>query len=414
MKENISALYSEYVIDGIPMELTPAMMLDSCIAAPGSASPFDPIIDESLDPELCTVQADSSKVMSYISMVKGIKTRKLFKVYPASCTRGAIARALIDALWRAGHFRLGDLAVRLDWEWPTDHIGDFAAFYESVSAAADYIDSLGLKISDYSFTATEAEAGLKVGISVPAASASGIGSLSTTADRSALSGISVPAAAAGLSSSSDCLASVTEDDDDIFSELPFRTKHPRLENGLLHPAQLVPDAASWLIYVPFDDCDYRLAGSLLAQALGISGAVAPQIGDADYFIDCYEVVRELVEDGIILSGTTVGDGGLMTAIKDMTTSEAGASIDLADLIRASGERDIIRLLFSEVPGAIFQIADIDYDYVDAELLLQDVAFYPLGHPIPGSSELRVHSSEKSGIQVILESIIRSQNSEGED
>ena len=92
----------------------------------------------------------------------------------------------------------------------------------------------------------------------------------------------------------------------------------------------------------------------------------------------------------------------------------GADIDLSGLVAATGEQDLVRLLFSEVPGAIIQIADLDYDYVDAELLLQDVAFYPLGHPVPGSDEVTVSVSDKSGIQNILESIIRSQSSEGED
>ena len=73
-----------------------------------------------------------------------------------------------------------------------------------------------------------------------------------------------------------------------------------------------------------------------------------------------------------------------------------------------------RLLFAEVPGAIIQIRDEDYDYLDAEFMLQDVVFYPLGHPVHGRSEIKVDASGKNGILNILESIIRSQSSEGED
>ena len=142
--------------------------------------------------------------------------------------------------------------------------------------------------------------------------------------------------------------------------------------------------------------------------------MAPQIVDPDYFIDCYEVVRELVEDGVVLSGVTVGRGGLISALKRMTGPKIGASVELADLVRATGEKDIVRLLFAEVPGVLFQIADIDYDYVDAELLLQDIAFYPMGHPVPGKPGVDIISSDKPGIQTILESLIRSQSSEGED
>ena len=47
------------------------------------------------------------------------------------------------------------------------------------------------------------------------------------------------------------------------------------------------------------------------------------------------------------------------------------------------------------------------------MLLQDVAYYPVGHPAPGSG-LRVDNSGRSGIQSILDSLLLNQGSEGED
>jgi hypothetical protein len=90
----------------------------------------------------------------------------------------------------------------------------------------------------------------------------------------------------------------------------------------------------------------------------------------------------------------------------------GLGVDVSDVMRAYQEQDVLRILFGEVPGAVIQIQDADFDYLDAELLLQDVAFFPLGHPVPGSDEVRVKASAKSGIQTILESLM--QNAEGED
>ena len=81
------------------------------------------------------------------------------------------------------------------------------------------------------------------------------------------------------------------------------------------------------------------------------------------------------------------------------------------LSKAYGEEDAVRVLFSEVPGVLIQIADIDYDYVDAELLLQEVAYYPLGHPVPGQPGVSVLSGGNS-ITGILESLMNSL--EGED
>ena len=387
MNEKTSALFSEYVIDGVPQELTPARILEACLAEDAPQVPvpdetFDPIVDETVDPAPKPCATDPSRIGEYLRLVRGIKIRVFPFAFPETYTKCRIACALIDAIWRRGHFRLGDLAVRVDWTWSPQRIGDMAAFYASVSSAADYVDSLGLRLSGYSYT----ETGPGCGVSA------------------------VPSLAAVRPEDDDDY----EDEPDFFKELPFRTGHPHLRAQNLHPSKLLPDASSWLIYVPFEDCDYRLGASLLAQALGSSGALAPQIVDPDYFIDCYEVVRELVEDGVVLSGVTVGQGGLISALKRMTGPKAGASIELADLMRAKGEKDIVRLLFAEVPGVLFQIADIDYDYVDAELLLQDIAFYPLGHPVPGRPGVDVLSSDKPGIQTILESLLRSQSSEGED
>ena len=388
MNEKTSALYSEYVIDGVPQDLTPARILEACLAedAARPAAPqgsFDPVVDETVDPAPKPCDTDPSRIDEYLRRIRGLKTCVFPSAFPETYTKSRIACALIDAIWRKGHFRLGDLVLRLDWNWCPQRIGDMAAFYASVASAADYVDLLGLRLSGYSYTASDEGCDVTV----------------------------TPSLASQKPQEEDDDLS---DEADFFKELPFRTGHPRLRAQNLHPSRLLPDAGSWLIYVPFENCDYRLGGSLLAQALGSSGAVAPQLLDPDYFIDCYEVVRELVEDGIVLSGVTVGRGGLITALKRLAGPKVGASVELADLARATGDRDIVRLLFSEVPGVLFQIADIDYDYVDAELLLQDIAFYPLGHPVPGRPGVNVTSSDKPGIQTILESIIRSQSSEGED
>lgn len=389
MDEKTSALYSEYVIDGVPQELTPASILEACLAEDAAGAPapdgdFAPIVDETVDPAPKPCATDPSKIGEYLRLVRGIRKRVFPFAFPETFTKNRIACALIDAIWRKGHFRLGDLALRLDWAWSPERIGDMAAFYASVSAAADYVDSLGLRLSGYSYV--ESGSGCSVA-AVPSLSAFRPG---------------------------DELDAAPDDEPDFFAELPFRTGHPHLRAQNFHPSKLLPDEGSWLIYVPFEDCGYRLGASLLAQALGSSGAQAPQLVDPDYFIDCYEVVRELVEDGVVLSGVTVGDGGLISALKRMTGPKAGASVNLADLVRATGDKDIVRLLFAEVPGVVFQIADIDYDYVDAELLLQDIAFYPIGHPAPGRTGVDVLSSDKPGIQTILESLLRSQSSEGED
>lgn len=374
MTEILSALHSRYIIDGVQQELTPAQILDSLRGPFGADSELSggsvagKIVDESPDPALSTVETDPSMVDRYLSAVMRV-TRKPSPIFAAQYTRSRIEKALLDCLWRMGHFGLGDLCLDAVWTWNDSEIGNMAGLYSSVQAAGEFLDSLDMHMRYYS------EEKGRPGVAFTADLRPGI-------------------------------------DEDSLVELPFGSEKPKLGAASL-PSVLNPDPKSWIVYIPFDTSLYRLGGSLLAQALKDSPAVAPQVNDPDYFIDCYEVVRELVEDGIVLSAATVADGGLIAAVKGMTTSRTGACIDISDLRRATGGEDPVRLLFAEVPGALVQIRDIDFDYLDAELLLQDVAFYPLGHPVPGGG-VKVLESEKTGIQGILDSLLRNQNGEGED
>jgi len=373
MSKSSSELYSLYVIDGVSFEFSPAQLLDAVTDGTPSIPEDcpDTIVDESLDPVVAACDFDSSRIDEYLKAISGLK-KKLPLAFAEAYSRGRIAEALLDALWLQGRFRLGDLRLRASWKWNFYPVGSSAAFYYSVHSSADYMDALGLKFSAYS-----------------------------------------------CSSSSECdlsfkaeLAHRENGSEEIFVGQPFRSEHPELSSRCACPSKLVPDSHSWLVFVPFETCDFRLGGSLLAQAMGFGGGVPPQVEDADYFIDCYEVIRELVEDDILLSATTVRVGGLMAALKNMTSEGVGINADVSGVMNAFREKNMVRVLFSEVPGVLIQIRDIDFDYLDAELLLQDVAFFPLGHPDPDSNSLRIKASAKSGIQTILESLM--QNAEGED
>lgn len=378
--EKITALYSQYVIDGISQDLSPGEMLDECLVSKDwrdSPVVSEILLDETTDPKPRSDSFDSWRIRDYLSLTETAPKRSLPVLFAAPYTKILIERALIDALWQDGHFRLGDLTLKADWTWDMDRIGNTAAFYASAQAASDHLASLSLKLSSYNFT---------------------------------------PGDSCNLKLSTAIFGEEYEDDD-FPVEVPYRTVHPALLPVKRHPAAIVDDPDSWLIYVPMDTCEFRLGGSLLSELLQQGNDVAPDPSDPDYFIDCFEVLREMVEDNVIIAGSTVGEGGLLTTLKQMSSAaggKVGARISLAELMTANREQDIVRILFAEVPGAIIQIRDDDYDYLDAEFMLQDVVFYPLGHPVHGREGIKVDASGKSGIQSILESIIRSQSSEGED
>ena len=375
MAEKTSALHAIYVIDGVQEEFTPAQLLDA-VTEPAGRHPFagpaeERAVDESLDPVFRGAELETARLDEYLAAVRADRKR-LPAAFADSYTRIRLASALIDALWRTGRFRLGDLRLDAAWRWDEAPVGARAAFYSSVRAAAEYVDALGLKFSSYRYTRSTA------------------GSEVLFRAR---------------------IARDAEEEDYGFVSEPFRSQNPVLGARRACPATFVNDPSSWVVYIPFDTADYRLGGSLFAQVLDLGGGPDPQITDADYFMDCYEVVRELVEDGILLSAATVGEGGLLRTIAQMA-ADCSLTVNLSGVLSAYQEREPLRVLFSEVPGVVVQIRDADFDYLDAELLLQDVAFFPLGNPVPGSSEIRVDTSAKSGIQTILESLI--QNAEGED
>ncbi|MBR1926976.1 MAG: hypothetical protein IJ840_04400 [Bacteroidales bacterium] len=391
MREKTSALYSEYIIDGIPRRFTPADILDGCLERePEQAREYEerePIVDESVDPCPSAGEFSSQDAQEYLSGVSDLlgTPRNCPAAFAEEFTRSRIAKALLDTIWMKGHFRLSDLLLSAKWRWNTRPIGNMSAFYSSVEAAADYLDSLGISLESYSFSES---------------------------DR--VSQITFKVAATDKPEDPDEEIGPEEEEIDLPGSAPFGSPHPVIGRRRAVPDRLFPDPDSWIIFVPFDICDFRLGNSLLCEAYGHNGDASPEIGDGDYFIDCFEIIREFVEDKVLLSGRTVSDGGLLPALKSMCGENVGAKIDISGIMNAYDEDNGVRVLFSEVPGTLIQIKDIDYDYADAEFLLQDIAYYPIGHPVPGSGEITVKSGRGGGISDILQSLLSSQASEGED
>ena len=373
MKKFSSALLSSYIIDGVPQALSPIEMLNDISIEKHPVEDFsETIADETTDPELKSCAIDAEHMHYYLNKVVASIRQDFPLAFPAQYTKSLIAQELIETLWKDGHFRLQDLALSAKWEWCDGGLGRFAALYRSCEAAADFIDALGIRLQKYNVYKADA---CRLSLSA-------------------------------------CIAGTQPESDDELADAAAEGE-PSLHRRLIVPQSIVPDAESWLVFIPFDSCDFRLGGSLFSEVVNGTPDPAPENGDADYFMDCFELVRELAEDGILLSAATVGEGGLLAAMRRMSAI-CGACINLADIKSTYHEKDSIRILFSEVPGALIQIRDIDFDYIDAEMLLQDIVYFPLGHPDVKSRDITVLDSGKTSIEAILDSLIRSQSSEGED
>lgn len=375
MKENESALFSRYIIDGIHCDATPYELLGECMADTDTElSPdndYADIIDESTDPPLTSFTYRNEDNSSYIEDVAGYNQDRPFRVlYPETFTKTRIAAALLERLWNKGHYKLGDLAVWIEWDWNSKPLGNMATFYNSAKAASEYIYDLGCHLEGYSYDGSDEESWMKVAAWLP------------------------------------------ETEDILFKSSPYESSHPWIseERQCLEKVENIRD--SQLLYIPFETSSFKLGGSLLAEIKGHNGGSSPHISDPDYFIDCYEVVRELVEDGFIVSGITVADGGIAKAIKDIC-GNMGINLNIKGIMTSYMEEDTTRILFSEIPGVIVQVNTCDMDYIDSQLLLQDVAYYPIGSPDSKSGGIILEEGKRVTVAGILESLIN-QASEGED
>ena len=113
-----------------------------------------------------------------------------------------------------------------------------------------------------------------------------------------------------------------------------------------------------------------------------------------------------------MSGANVADGGLITAARRMCGSH-GIDLDIKGLMSSYQEENSARILFGEVPGILMQISDENYDYVDSQLLLQDIAYYPIGRPASDHTGVQISKAGKNGITDILASLL-DHATEGED
>jgi len=359
------ALYSRYILDGIEADNTPADILRDYGEADIPAMPCQgEIVDESIDPTPTPSTFRQSETASYIRAIEDLPEK--FPVnYARPKAKARVAWALLDSLWLDGHFRLGNLRVTPQWRWNDSKVGNMAAFYDSVEALGDYVSEMGIKIDGCEFEESD-ECHMTVSTRIS--------------------------------------ETKTVDEDESEDIVPGTVR--------AIPEKAVADRTSWIVYIPFDTCPYRLGGTTLAAFAGNGGDSAPDVQDADYFIDCYEVIREMVEDGVALSGVTVGRGGLISAAAKLC-AETGLTLDVSGIASSCNEDSTARILFGEVPGVLVQFSDNDFDYIDSQFLLQDVAYYPVGHPEGVAGEIGVRHSRKPAVAGILGALL-SQATEGED
>jgi len=129
-----------------------------------------------------------------------------------------------------------------------------------------------------------------------------------------------------------------------------------------------------IYYINLSQDDFKLGGSSFAQTLNTIGNETPTIKDAAFFKKAFNTIQKLILEENILAGHDIGSGGLITTLLEMCFADVnlGAKIDFS----VFEEKDIIKYLFAENIGIVFQAKDDAT--VENKLNQNGVSFYKLG------------------------------------
>ncbi len=243
-------------------------------------------------------------------------------------SRMAIAEALTNIVFAPIEGGLRSVSLSANWMWPCRNKGEDARLYQAVQACSEFAIALGINIP------------------------TGKDSLSMTQKypdgKQVMSpGTLIITAAAPVN--------------DIRSIITPEIKSVK---------------QSRLLYVDFSFAPMALGGSALAQALGQLGDSYPTVGDPDYFATAFEAVQDLIHRGLVLAGHDISAGGLVITLLEMcfANTKGGLEICLDDLAGV----DIVTALYSENPGVILQVSQIER--VKSILNEYEIAYADLGVP----------------------------------
>jgi phosphoribosylformylglycinamidine synthase len=245
----------------------------------------------------------------------------------------SVAEALTNLVWAPIEQGLSGVSLSANWMWPCRNEGEDARLYKAVKAISEFAIGLGINIP------------------------TGKDSLSMTQKYPGGDTVMAPGTV-------------------IISTVGEVTDIRKVISPVLKESY-----TSSLVYIDFSKSDFNLGGSSFAQALNLLGGETPDVKDAEYFRTCFEALQELISKDMILAGHDVSAGGLITTLLEMTFSHntIGMNLNFDDM----GENDIIRLLFSEKPGVVIQVNDLDF--VSIFLHEKGINYTVIGKPVAGNT-----------------------------
>ena len=257
----------------------------------------------------------------------------------------SIAESLTNIVWAPLTHGIKGISLSANWMWPAKNPGENSRLYRAVEAISDFATGLGVNIP------------------------TGKDSMSMTQKYKDGEVVYSPGTV--------IISAAGEVDD--FTQV-------------VEPV-LVKDEDSKLLYIDLSKSEMSLGGSSFAQIVNKLGDNAPTVNDIAYFKKGFEVIQQLIKEGLVLAGHDVSAGGLVTTLLEMNfpNTTFGMDIDLSDV----EESDLVKLLFSENPGVVIQVKDTE----KAEEILSGagIGFNVIGKPV----QERIVSISKSGQKLSL-------------
>jgi len=250
-------------------------------------------------------------------------------VDPVAGSRNSIAEALTNIVWAPLEDGLQSVSLSANWMWPCNNEGEDARLYKAVKGISDFAIALG--------------------INVP----TGKDSLSMKQkykDEEVIAPGTVIISAAG---------------------------HCNDIKKVVEPVlQSQSNGGGAIYYINTSKDTYKLGGSSFAQTLSTVGDEVPTIKDANYLATVFNVMQHLISDQRIAAGHDIASGGLITTLLEMCFADTnlGAELDLSEL----EEDDIIKLLFSENNGIVFQAYKKEEGQIEEELSDRNIDFIKIG------------------------------------
>ena len=244
---------------------------------------------------------------------------------PVAGSRTAIAESLSNIIWAPIKNGLNGISLSANWMWPCKNKGEDARLYKAVQSCSDFA--------------------IELGINIP----TGKDSLSMKQKYPNEEVISPGTVV--ISASGNC------------------TDVKKVVEPVLHKN------GGSIYYINLSQDEFKLGGSSFAQTLNSIGSSAPTIKNAEFFKKAFNTIQELILENNILAGHDIGSGGLITTLLEMCFSDVnlGLKIDFS----VFKEKDIIKYLFAENIGIVFQAKDDTL--VENKLSENNISFYKLGN-----------------------------------